>query len=62
MIAIKGDAMYSVQWARRGPASAERLAPDSAALASRLEALMTGLRLCPVVPGEAEPYPSCTGG
>jgi len=51
---------YSVQWAVRGPASAQPIALDEAAWRARLQGLQP-IKLCPMVPGEQMPYPSCTG-
>jgi hypothetical protein len=59
IIVIKGKAMYSVQWAERGPASAGDLPKVEESLLGRLEKLQDGLRLCSAVPGETAPYPSC---
>ncbi len=59
MIAIKGAAdYYSIQWAERGPASAKPIAPDDARWGDRFKQL-SPIKLCPLVPGEAAPYPSC---
>ena len=51
---------YSVQWAVRGPASAQPLAWDESAWRARLQHLQP-IKLCPIVPGEKMPYPSCAG-
>jgi hypothetical protein len=58
IVAVGGDAdAYTIQWAERGPASAEA-AIDFSKWRGRLQALMP-IRLCARVPGEAAPYPSC---
>lgn len=57
--AIKGDKdYYTLQWAERGPASATPLELDAAKWSERLGRLAP-VKLCPVVPGETQPYPSC---
>jgi hypothetical protein len=61
MMAFKGsDDYYMLQWAERGPDSGHPLALDSRYWLSRLKQLGP-VRLCPIVPGEAPPYPSCVG-
>jgi hypothetical protein len=61
ILAIKGSAdMYSVQWARRGAGSSGPMKLDSGYWAKQLARLQP-IRLCPIVPGEAAPYPSCVG-
>ena len=59
IIAVKGSSdAYTIQWAEHGqPASSDRDI-DEAKWRGRLDALMP-IRLCPIVPGEAAPYPSC---
>ena len=60
IIAIKGSAdLYTVQWAERG-AVAEKADVNNAKWLERLQKLAP-LRVCPIVPGEAPPYPSCVG-
>jgi hypothetical protein len=60
IVAIKGSAdYYTVQWAER-PASSEMPAIDATKWQARLRQLQP-IRLCPIVPGEAAPYPSCVG-
>ena len=59
MLAIKGtDDYYTLQWTERGRDSSHPLALDSRYWSSRL-AQLTPVQLCPIVPGEAPPYPSC---
>jgi hypothetical protein len=59
LVAIKGTAdVYTVQWAERGPASARPMALDEAMWKERFNALGP-IKLCPIKPGEAPPYPSC---
>ena len=58
VIAVKGTAdYYTLQWAERTPASAKPVI-DEAKWQDRLRQLQP-IRLCPIVPGEAAPYPSC---
>jgi hypothetical protein len=60
IVAIKGSAdYYTVQWAERA-ASSDKPAIDPAKWQARLRQLQP-IRLCPIVPGEAAPYPSCVG-
>ncbi len=62
LIVIKGEQdYYTVQWAERGEASAAPLSFDSAKWGQRLKQLAP-LALCPIVAGEAAPYPSCGRG
>jgi hypothetical protein len=59
MMAFKGsDDYYMLQWAERGPDSAHPLALDGRYWMGRLRQLGP-VRLCPIVAGEAPPYPSC---
>jgi hypothetical protein len=59
LLVIKGDAdYYSIQWAERGAASKTPLNIDAAKWSNRFTSLGP-IRLCPVVPGEKAPYPSC---
>jgi hypothetical protein len=59
LVAIKGTAdYYTVQWAERGPASARPMAFDEAMWKERFDKLGP-IKLCPIKPGEAPPYPSC---
>jgi hypothetical protein len=60
IIAIKGTAdLYTVQWSERGK-PADKADVGNAKWAERLQKLAP-LRVCPIVPGEAAPYPSCVG-
>jgi hypothetical protein len=62
IIAVKGSTDgYTIQWAERGPQQATVAMIDEAKWQGRLRALMP-IRLCPIVPGEAAPYPSCVAG
>ena len=58
IVAVKGIAdYYTLQWAERAPTSAK--APiDEAKWLARLR-LLQPIRVCPIVPGERAPYPSC---
>lgn len=61
VIVIKGQRdYYTLQWAERGKASRGGLPLDSDKWTERLRQLGP-LALCPRVPGEAAPYPSCLG-
>jgi len=56
---IKGsNDYYTIQWAERGAASATPLAIDVAKWTEKFRQL-NPIKLCPVVAGEAAPYPSC---
>jgi hypothetical protein len=58
IVAVKGRAdYYTLQWAERTPA-AGKPAIDEAKWLERLRQLQP-IRFCPIVPGEAAPYPSC---
>jgi hypothetical protein len=58
VVAVRGTAdYYTLQWAERTPASGKRVI-DEAKWLERLRQLQP-IRLCPIVPGEAAPYPSC---
>jgi hypothetical protein len=58
IITVKGTIdYYTLQWAERAPA-AGRSAIDEAKWLARLRQLQP-IRLCPIVPGEQAPYPSC---
>jgi hypothetical protein len=58
IVTVKGSTdYYTLQWAERGPA-ASRTAIDEAKWLARLRQLQP-IRLCPIVPGETAPYPSC---
>lgn len=59
LIVVKGQSdYYTVQWAERGAASTAPIKLDDAKWQGRLKQL-SPIKLCPVVPGEAAPYPSC---
>jgi len=59
LVVIKGDNdYYTIQWAERGEASATPIKLDNATWSKRLQKLMP-IKLCPIVPGEKPPYPSC---
>lgn len=58
LIAIRGASdYYTVQWAERGPAI-DKPPVDDEKWPTRLRDLLP-INLCPIVPGEAAPYPSC---
>jgi hypothetical protein len=59
VVAIKGESdYYTIQWAERTDSSDEPLAIDEAAWKERLD-MLGPILLCPIVPGEKAPYPSC---
>jgi hypothetical protein len=59
LIAIKGSAdYYTIQWAERGPASGRPVALSDEKWADRFRRL-NPIKVCPRIPGEREPYPSC---
>jgi hypothetical protein len=61
IIAVKGAAdYYTIQWAERTPSSADKPSIDEAKWQDRLSKLKP-IQFCPIVPGEAMPYPSCAG-
>jgi hypothetical protein len=62
IITVKGSAdYYTIQWAERAPSSADKPAINEAKWQDRLNKLQP-IQFCPIVPGEAMPYPSCVGG
>jgi len=59
LVVVKGQSdYYTIQWAERGAASASPIRLDDAKWQGRLKQLAP-IKLCPIVPGEAAPYPSC---
>ena len=58
LVAVSGTDVFTLQWAVRGEASDGPIEPAIEEWAPRGAALLS-LRLCPVVEGEAPPYPSC---
>jgi len=59
MLAIKGSAdYYTLQWGERGRDSPHPLTLDATYWTGQL-ARLNPIRLCPIVPGEFAPYPSC---
>ena len=61
IIAVKGSAdYYTIQWAERAPSSAAKPSIDDAKWKERLGKLKP-IQFCPIVPGEAAPYPICVG-
>ena len=61
MLAVKGSGdYYTLQWAARGTDSARPLTLDAAYWTKQFDQLRP-IRLCPIVAGEAPPYPSCAG-
>ena len=61
IVVIKGVAdVYTVQWAERAAPSREPIPVDVAKWSDRYNKLGP-LKLCPIIPGERAPYPSCVG-
>ena len=61
IFALKGTAdYYALQWARHGPDSHKPLTLNVAYWKKEFDRLRP-ITLCPIVPGEAPPYPSCVG-
>lgn len=59
LIVVKGENdFYTVQWAERGTPSKTPIKYDLDKWAGRLKDL-SPIKLCPIVPGEPAPYPSC---
>lgn len=59
LFVIKGEQdYYTVQWAERGAASSFPIKFDDAKWAGRMKSLAP-IKLCPIVPGESAPFPSC---
>jgi len=59
VITIKGsEDYYTIQWAERQQAANQALDLNESKWYARFKALAP-IKLCPVVPGEAAPYPSC---
>jgi hypothetical protein len=59
IIAVQGSSdAYTIQWAERAAAASSTPVIDEAKWQGRWRELMP-IRLCPIVPGEAAPYPSC---
>ena len=59
LIVIKGESdYYTIQWAERGEASKTPIKFDDAKWVDRFKRL-SPIKLCPIVPGELAPYPSC---
>ncbi|MEH2622036.1 hypothetical protein V1292_000091 [Bradyrhizobium sp. AZCC 1719] len=59
---IKGQTdVYTVQWAERAAPSNIPMQIDVGKWQDRFKTL-SPIKLCPIVPGEKAPYPSCVGG
>jgi hypothetical protein len=59
MLTLKGsNDYYTLQWTERGRDSAHPVAIDVGYWTRQL-ARLDPIKLCPIVPGEAAPYPSC---
>ncbi len=62
LIVVKGESdYYTIQWAERSEASMTPIKYDEAKWMDRFKRLAP-IKLCPIVPGESAPYPSCVGG
>lgn len=61
IMVVKGQSdYYTFQWAERSAPSSGPIAIDVPAWAGKWK-LMSPVKLCPIIPGEAPPYPSCVG-
>lgn len=61
IVTIRGEKdYYTIQWADRSAPNDKAPAIDKAAWMKRLSEIGP-VRLCPIVPGEKAPYPSCVG-
>jgi hypothetical protein len=59
LIVVKGENdYYTIQWAERGESSRSPIKLDDPKWIERFKQLAP-IRLCPIVAGEAAPYPSC---
>jgi len=59
MLTVKGrNDYYTLQWIERGRDSAQAQPVDVGYWTKQL-ARLNPIRLCPIVPGESAPYPSC---
>ena len=59
IVVVRGSTdAYTIQWAERTASQPSGAAIDEAKWQERLHALMP-IRFCPIVAGEAAPYPSC---
>lgn len=62
LIVVKGESdYYTIQWAERSDASTIPIKFDEAKWIDRFKRLAP-IKLCPIIPGEPPPYPSCVGG
>lgn len=62
VLVMQGDQdMYTIQWAERSTSQDKPPAFNDAKWQRRFQQLQP-LRLCPIVPGEKAPYPSCLSG
>ncbi|MBA5637887.1 hypothetical protein H3H37_12565 [Duganella sp. LX20W] len=58
-VIIKGESdYYTIQWAKRDEKSATPIDIKPAEWTQRFH-LLAPIKLCPIIPGEAAPYPSC---
>jgi hypothetical protein len=59
VLVIKGERdVYNIQWAERGPASDKPLNLADPKWLARKK-ILEPVKLCPIIPGEVAPYPSC---
>lgn len=59
---VKGRAdIYTVQWAERAAPSDTPIPIEMSKWQNRFK-LLNPIKLCPIIPGEKMPYPSCIGG
>jgi hypothetical protein len=58
---VKGEKdFYTLQWAQRADPTPTPISIEPNMWGARIKALLP-LKLCPIVPGETAPYPSCIG-
>ncbi len=60
LVAVSGADVFSLQWARRGPAGQKTPGYNAGTWDPALAFLTAGLRFCVPVAGEQPPYPTCT--
>ena len=60
IVTVKGSSdYYTLQWAERAPGAGKSVI-EEAKWQARLRQLQP-IRVCPIIPGERAPYPSCAG-
>ncbi len=62
IVVVKGQTeIYTIQWAERAARSDTPIPIELTKWQDRFK-LLNPIKLCPIVPGERAPYPSCVGG